>query len=414
MLARRLLIAAGGGGGTVLPAATDRYALFNGGATGADYAIGAASSTDYGITWTEYASNPVLSAGAGGAWDDGHVKDPCLLWDGSQYVMYYAGYDGASYQIGRATATSHNGSWTKDASNPVLALGAGGAFDDAGCAFPAVLYEPTDTGKEWKMWYRADDGAVQTIGYAHSSDGISWTKVGKVLDVGAGGTWDDVGVLPGGIIKSGSTYYLLYGGRQSAVAPVKWQVGAATFTNPEGTYTKAAGNPTLLAGFNTSGISQSLTADTTAGSNVVTVGDTSHWAAGWTMLLVDGNSESEVVVIASVDSGTQVTLTTTAVGTFATANGAVLRPVEMISVTPRTVLAAQGGGWEMFYTPFQAQDDLSPGGTLLREMSARATASALDGAWTLDHATGILFDLYPATTGWHKFSAENPSVIVAP
>lgn len=410
--ARRLLLAlAAGGGGFVFPDAATKYALFNGQNGDGEYKIGAATSSDHGLTWTEYVSNPVLTKGSG--WESSHVKDPWLLWDGSQYVMYYAGYNGSAYQIGRATASSHNGAWTKYAGNPVLSLGAGGSFDDAGLAFPTVLYEPSDTTKPWKLWYRSDDGSTQKIAYAYSSDGISWTKVGVVLDVGTAGQWDDVGVLPGGIVKSGTTYYLFYGGRANVSAPVNWQGGLATFTDPEGTYARSASNPVLVAQFGTSGVSQALTSDTASGSAVVHVATTSHWVAGQTMLIADSNSESETHEILSIDSGTQVTLDSVVSSTFAAADGAVLRPFDINSVTPRSVRQA-GSGFELWFAPFQGLSDLSVGGSNLREGSMRATATGLGGAWTRDDITGLLFPLFPATSGWHQFSAENPSVIAAP
>ena len=390
-------------------------ALFNGSADGSLYAIGAASSNG-GSTWTQHVSNPVIQVGAGGSWEDATVKDPCLVWDGSQYVCYYSGFNGSNYRIGRATATVYTGPWTKYGSNPIISLGTTGTFRDAGVRFPTVLYEPSDTGKEWKMWFGADKtGAAPSVGYAHSTDGLSWTVVGQVLTVGAGGQWDDEGIYPFGIIKQGATYYLFYGGYQSASPPYKWQGGYASFTDPEGTYTKGGGNPTLLADFNVAASSQSLTSNTSAGSAVVHVGDTSNWVEGQPMVIAANNVVTEEHTIASIDSGTQVTLNANCSSSFNTANGAVLRPFAYNSIVPRSVLAVPGGGsYVMYCSPFQPVDDLTVVGETVWEGSMRATASALTGAWTLDNASGLLFPLSPANTGWNKFSSENPSVIVAP
>lgn len=409
--ALRLLIAGGGGGSFTPPPEPTLYALLNGQNGDGVYAIGAASRAPGG-SWTEYGSNPVLQKGTG--WESGHVKDPWLIHDGSQYIVYYSGYNGTSYQIGRATASAHTGTWTKYGSNPVIALGSGGSFDDAGTLFPTLLYEPWDSGREWKMWYGANDGSTHRIGYAYSSDGLSWTKFGQVLDVGSSGAWDDVGVVPAAVHKDGATYYLFFGGRQSATAPVYWQGGVATFTDPEGVYTKSASNPILLARFNDAGVFQTLTADTTSGSAIVTMTSTAAFSVGEPVVIADGNSETDQHNVASIDTATQITIDGTASSTFATANGAVFRPFAGISVQPRTVRPAYGGGWEMFGTPFQPVDDLSVGGTALREGSFRWTASSLTGPWTYDYTTGLLFQLYPDNSGWDKFSAENPSVIAAP
>lgn len=407
MTLRRLLAVARGGG--AFAASGSLLALFNGSQDGLLYAIGAASYN--GSTWTEAAGNPVLQKGAGGTWDDDHVKDPCLIWDGSQYVCYYAGHDGTKYQIGRATATSHEGTWTKAAGNPVLAVGSGGAFDDAGVNFPTVLYEPTDTGKEWKCWYGADDGSTQRVGYAYSSDGLSWTKVGQVLTIGAGGTWNDVGVLPMAIYKDGATYNLFVGGRQGTTNP-RWQGGLWTFTNPEGTYTADSGNPILLARFNDSGTSQSLSANATAPTTTATMGSTAAFNVGEPVVLADANSTAEVFYVVSIDSGTQITVDHATTADFTTAQGAVFRSFAFNSVLPRSVLA-NGGGYQMFGTPFQPVEDLTQPASKLWEGSFRWTASALDGPWSYDYVAGRGV-LFPFTVSWHSRSAENPSVIAAP
>lgn len=407
MLGTRLLPT--GPGTFVLTISANRLCLFNGQNGDGVYAIGAASFD--GATWTEYGSNPVLTAGASGAWDDDHVKDPCLLHDGSQYVMYYSGHDGTKYQIGRATASSHEGPWTKYASNPVLTAGAGGAFDDAGVIFPTILYEPTDTGREWKMWYGANDGSEYSIGYAYSSDGLSWTKHGQVLTKGASTTWEDVGVVAAAIYNDAGTYNLFYAGYQDPTVP-KWQGGIATFTDPEGTYTKDAGNPILRARFNDAGVSQTPSG-ATSGATQITVTDTTVYNVGEMVVLADVDSQYGVHRVVSLDSSTLLTLTPALAHNY-TSGSPAFRPLAEVSTQPRSVLAASGGGYEMFGTPFQALEDLTVGGTKLIEGALRWTAAALDDQWAYDYDTGLLFDLYPATTGWHQFSAENPSVIVTP
>lgn len=398
MLARR--IPRGGSGGFTV--SDNLYALFNGQNGDGEYKIGAASRTA-GV-WSEEASPVITKSGSG--WVDDHVKDPWLL---DLLTCYVAGYDGSKYQIGRMTRASTAAAWAYDSTvTPTLAVGSGGAFDDAGVNFPTVLHEPSDTGKEYKMWYAGDSGTEQSIGYAYSTNGTSWTKVGQVLTKGSSGQWDDEGVLPMAIIKSGATYSLFYGGRQGTTVP-KWQGGIATFTDPEGSYTKSASNPVLLARFNDAGFSQSVSAS--AGATSLTVASTATWNVGEPMVIADGDSETETIRIVSIDSGTQITTTPALVSSF-TAVGAVVRPFASVSVLPRTVRASSGG-FEMYGTPFQPVEDLTVGGTSLREGSMRWTASTLTGPWSYDYTLGLMFPLYPTTTGWHQYSAENPSVIGA-
>jgi hypothetical protein len=404
-----------GVGGSYAGAAPVRYGLFNGQNGDGEYKIGAFLIDPDG-TIHEYASNPVLTKGSG--FESAHVKDPWLMWDGSQYVMYYSGYNGSAYRIGRATASAYTGSWTKYGSNPVLGLGSSGAFDDSRVLFPTVLYEPDDTGREWKMWYtglKVSDGRYRT-GYAWSTDGLAWTKVGQVLDVGAGGTWDDEGAAAVAILKEGATYYLFYGGTSDPAGDFFWQGGYATFTDPEGTYTKGAGNPTLhYINASDPSASQPLGSTASSGVTVIHPGDTSHYAVHQAVVLGDTSSETEIHTVASIDSGTQLTFAEATASTFTNADGARLRPFDYLSVQPRHVRRAAAGGYEMFAAVFQPIADLSFGGTgRLREGALRYTSPTLDGSWTRDDTTGLMFPMYPAHTGWHQFSAENPSVIAAP
>jgi hypothetical protein len=391
-------------------ASRDLIALYNGTDADGPYAIGAASSTDGGATWTPDAGNPVMSKGAGGQWDDEYVMQPHLLRVDDTLVVYYAGFDGATMRIGRATASALGGPWTKYASNPVLTVGSGGAFDDAGVFQPIVLYEPADVSRPWKMWYAGDNGSdTYTVGYAWSADGLSWTKVGKVLDIGVAAAWDDLGRVATAINKVDGTYHLSFGGRQGTTNP-RWQGGVVTFTDPEGAYTPLAENPVMLARFNDAGTSQALTANTMTGSAVVTVASTAAWNVNEPMALSDANSQPHVALIASIDSGTQVTLGAVATADFTTAQSAVIRPLAYNSVSPRTIIRDYGGaGWAAYLVAFQPVEDLTVSGTKLREGSMRATAPTVDGPWTYDYTAGLLLPM----SGWSAISAENLSTVAA-
>ena len=93
-----------------------------------------------GISWTKQPGNPVLSAGPEGAWDGEKVADPNVLFDGTTYHMWYAGNDGSGWQIGYATSTD-GVTWTKSPSNPVLTTGSPGDRDEGNISEPNVLYE---------------------------------------------------------------------------------------------------------------------------------------------------------------------------------------------------------------------------------------------------------------------------------
>lgn len=417
MLARRLLGARGGG--PLSPSEpTQFYALFNGTRDGATYALGAGERNS-GV-WSENASNPVLTKGSAGTWNSGGVKDPAFYWDGSQFVIFAAGYDSATttFKIGRWTAASWTallaGTLTPDAGNPLITVGAGGSFRDAGVRFPTVLFEPSDTGKEEKIWFGADQsGGLSSVGYAYRNTTTgAVTVVGQVLTATTS-TWDEQGIYPFGIYTDGATYSLFYGGHQGTSNP-QWQGGLASFTSPSGTYTKSGSNPILVPRHITSGTTQLLTVDSAAGSAIVKVADTSAWSVGEVMLIA-ANVESETHRILTIDSGTQITLDATLTSAFHVLNGATIRSFAYNSVVPRTVRAIVTGGYEMFGTPFQPQEDLSPGGLKLREGAFHWTASSLTGPWAYDYSGGLFWPLYPTvTSGWREFSAENPWVIPKP
>lgn len=94
------------------------YAIDVGGATG----YGRLSSTD-GITWA--VDGTAIFGGTSGQWDaDGIANTFVWVEDGIWYLLYESNQSGGIYKIG--LATSPDGlAWTKYASNPVITNGAG-------------------------------------------------------------------------------------------------------------------------------------------------------------------------------------------------------------------------------------------------------------------------------------------------
>jgi branched-chain amino acid transport system substrate-binding protein len=186
--------------------------------TGADTAgtmrIGYATSGD-GTSWTKHSGNPVLDVGGSGAWDEQAVLGAHVVKDDATFKMWYTGTDAAgTLHIGYATSADGI-TWVKYISNPVLFPGAAGAWDDYGVSFPSVL---TD-GATYRMWYFGkSDPSIDHIGYATSSDGVSWLKYSgnPILDAGAGSDWDAFGVACPSVILDGDTFKMWFQGWQSA------------------------------------------------------------------------------------------------------------------------------------------------------------------------------------------------------
>jgi|GEM_PF-2410040 len=212
------------------------YRMYYAGYSGSVQKIGLATSDD-GKTWTKYASNPVLDVGTSGNWDSKHVAASYVMLDGTTYKMWYIGYDGANWKIGYATS-SDGFSWSKYSGNPVLTIGSNGAWDDNMVLDPCVLKD----AEGYKMWYAGEDGSTQRIGYATSSDGISWTKYANnpVLTLGANNNWDDVHVTIPCVLNMSGTYRMWYSGYSGQ----NWGIGHATSSDGK-SWTKYASNPVL-------------------------------------------------------------------------------------------------------------------------------------------------------------------------
>jgi hypothetical protein len=167
-----------------------------------------------GVSWEKYsdASGPIIVVDIGNPGDldhpwalsNGAIRDNDVLTDSDPtnddelYKMWYSGNKDMQYYHFRIFyATSPDGFvWHKyvdgtGAAIPVIDLG--GALDnsdDASAYSPCVLND----GGVYKMWYSGQQrttGSYKTL-YATSTDGITWTKHGIVLDVGTPGTRDEM------------------------------------------------------------------------------------------------------------------------------------------------------------------------------------------------------------------------------
>jgi hypothetical protein len=190
--------------------------------------MGYATSTD-AVEWTMDPGNPVLTEGEPGAWDESMraFHNPAVIYDGSQFHMWYSGEDGQGGTHRGGYATSPDGiTWTKYPDNPVLDLGPPGTWDDTSVRTGAVVLD----GDTYKMWYSGWDGHIVRIGYAESTDGIEWTKHPEpVLDeLRYPGIWDSRVANPS-VVFDGSLYHMWYAGYDSSVGD--WMVGYAFSTD---------------------------------------------------------------------------------------------------------------------------------------------------------------------------------------
>jgi hypothetical protein len=94
------------------------------GADGANGRIGYAASQD-GISWTKYHSNPILTLGNPGTWDDYSLLVSKVMRDGTNLRMWYAGSDGSNERVGTASASFSFSGYLESA---VFDSGVAGAF----------------------------------------------------------------------------------------------------------------------------------------------------------------------------------------------------------------------------------------------------------------------------------------------
>lgn len=118
--------------------------------------------------YTKYSSNPILSPTAN-SWDEERVWQPSVVYDGSEYKMYYSAYNGSRFQIGLAHSVDGI-NWNKDINNPIVTRL---NIDNKDSHDPNVIYD----GSSYYMWYVSSDNGGSSnfaIQRAYSSNGINW------------------------------------------------------------------------------------------------------------------------------------------------------------------------------------------------------------------------------------------------
>ncbi len=183
--------------------------------------IGHAFSTD-GINWERDTNNPVLTVEPEGTWEYLWIWIDEVVFDGNIFHMWYEGGSEPGKEVAIGHATSPDGVvWTRDPSNPVLEPGASEDWDYPCVAFPGVVFD----GTNFHMWYcgGTNVGHNYDIGYATSTDGSDWTKYdgNPVMERGPD-DWDAGSVFTPNVIDSaGIKYKMWYNGKSKSAG---WNV----------------------------------------------------------------------------------------------------------------------------------------------------------------------------------------------
>jgi predicted GH43/DUF377 family glycosyl hydrolase len=209
--------------------------------------IGYATSKD-GATWTKYAApdgtpKAVLDLGASGSWDAVRLGFPSVVYLNQKYYMYYQGQD-ASNVIRIGLATSDDGiTWTRYSGNPILSAGATGTWDSKTAQAPSVIYDFSKG--TWKMFYTGSDGTLLQTGYADSTDGIVWTKAPNPVVKAGPSAWDNKRVVFSRVHFYNGVYHCYYSGDDSTNT-YTYEIGYA-YSSDGTTWTKL-GSPVFSFG----------------------------------------------------------------------------------------------------------------------------------------------------------------------
>ncbi len=183
----------------------------------------------------------VLDVGASG-YDSVRAYNPFVLREtDGTYKMWYTAMDSSRFRLAFADSTDGI-TWTKRGV-VINVLTAPWDFDSVLSA--SVIKE----GTTYHMWFAAGywsggpGGYYDEIYYATSSDGIAWSISGKVLALGTLGAWDDSMIATPWVVYDGSLYRLYYLGGDGATN----RLGLATSATKTG-FSRYGGNPILGVG----------------------------------------------------------------------------------------------------------------------------------------------------------------------
>lgn len=163
-----------------------------------------------GTTWTVVKTG-TLTRGGPGDFDSYSVLYPSALVDASGVTLWFTGFNGADYAIGRAVSADGQ-SFTRNPATPVLVRGIAGALDNRAVAQPCVVR----AGGRYLMWYGAYDTSKTNPGpyrvaLAGSPDGVVWQKLGLTLELAASGD-DAYSTRDPAVVRWKGRWFMVYAG----------------------------------------------------------------------------------------------------------------------------------------------------------------------------------------------------------
>jgi hypothetical protein len=168
----------------------------------AEVLIDGAESTAPRIRWRRLAGDePVVDIGPGGSFDDTHALDPAAVRFGGRVLLYYSAVGAGPDAIGLATSTD------------------GITFTKYGRVLDGRAPEVVESDGRLHLLHqvRVDDG--YELHLRVSTDGITFPDDGDGGCVfrGEPGSWDAQSVVTVRIHRDGDTFFMLYGGSANSL-----------------------------------------------------------------------------------------------------------------------------------------------------------------------------------------------------
>ena len=185
------------------------------------------TSTD-GVSWVLDPAGPVLSSEDVPFADPGmDVSTGFLADDGTWVLLFETVSISEPWSIGRATATDPGGPWAVDP-EPILEAGAAGAFDAGGVAWPSVVR----LGGGYALYYTASDrprGGTGVIAMATSPDGTEWSKRDAPI-LKADQDWEHLRLDRPRVTATPSGFAMVYAGAVLTERGLAWSDDGITWT----------------------------------------------------------------------------------------------------------------------------------------------------------------------------------------
>jgi len=174
-------------------------------------AIGLATSAD-GLVFDR--TGPVIEPGEAGAWDGLGVGWPTVFFDNGRWQIWYRGYDGVSWRVGRATSIDGK-TWTKDLRNPV----SGDFLEATGDAPLRVFAQKVSPVSGYQITGEVTGDlpflASEGTSYEATASPIGFLVVGgQALGRGPAGSYDRDGAAGAG--RAGQTDFIVYSALQGS------------------------------------------------------------------------------------------------------------------------------------------------------------------------------------------------------